>query len=205
MKETWNNGFELPKPDSCILFIDPGSRHAGSVILEPRQGELPRLISTWNSTAEEFVTWLRSDLPAHVSGAVIEQVGHYGTGMSAGKDVFDTCRYIGRLEECLERRWLRWTKTLRRQTVKTFLCGKATANDTNVRQALIDLWGGDTLAIGGRKCQACKGNGWRGRGRPTCTTCRGLRWKIPPGPLHGVAGHAWSALAVGACYLEVRT
>jgi hypothetical protein len=83
-----------------------------------------------------------------------------------------------------------------------------TAKDKDVRQAVIDHYGGDAKAIGGKKCGTCKGKGWVGRGRPKCEDCGeftgifdGTGYETPPGPLHGVSGHAWSALAVGLTWL----
>jgi len=52
--------------------------------------------------------------------------------------------------------------------VKLHLCGSARAKDTNIRQALIDRYGG-SAAIGK---------------------------KAAPGPLYGVSKDVWSALAV---------
>ena len=183
-----------------ILCIDPGSRITGWVILDRRQGALPEIVDHGNTPTAEFLEWLRAHHELSLHQVVIEHVGHYGTGMSAGADVFETCILIGRIVEIL--RPLPVEK-VRRQSIKTQLCGRATAKDSNVRQALIDRWGGDELALGARKCSNCKGKGWRGRGRSSCDAC-GDGWEIPPGPLHGVTTHAWSALAAGLYYLEVQ-
>jgi hypothetical protein len=56
-----------------------------------------------------------------------------------------------------------------RKDVKLHLCGSPRAKDPNIRQALIDRWGGKAAAIGNAK---------------------------NPGPLYGVKSHAWAALAV---------
>ena len=187
-----------------ILCIDPGTRTTGWIILDPPapgcRGELPHLIEHGNTAAGEFLEWLRFCRSRGVTEAAIEHVGHYGTGMSAGADVFETCILIGRMIEILHP--LSVTK-VRRQSIKTQFCGRATAKDSNVRQALIDRWGGDALALGAKKCPTCKGKGWKGRGRPTCHACGGSGWEIRPGPLHRVTNHAWSALAVGVYYWEV--
>ena len=186
-----------------ILCIDPGSRTTGWVILEPRHGPLPGLADHGNTTTAEFLKRLRSDPDLDLTAAVIEHVGHYGTGMPAGADVFDTCMLSGRMQEILESGRGVAIEKIRRQTIKTHLCCRATANKSNVRQAVIDRWGGAERAIGGKKCQRCKGRGWRGRGRPTCTACGGDGWDIVPGPLHGVSDDAWDALAAGVYYWEV--
>lgn len=60
-----------------------------------------------------------------------------------------------------------------RKHVKLTLCGSMRAKDPNIRQALIDRWG----------------EGWKGT-------------KAAPGPLYGIAGDEWSALAVAVAYAE---
>ena len=59
--------------------------------------------------------------------------------------------------------------------VKSHLCHSAKANDSNIRQALIDRWGGDQVAIGRKKA---------------------------PGPLYGFSGDMWAALAVAVTAAE---
>ena len=183
-----------------ILCIDPGSRTTGWVILRDTGDPLPELIDHGNTPTPAFLEWLRGHDELGVDQVVIEHVGHYGTGMSAGADVFETCIYIGRMVEIV--RPLPVEK-VRRQSIKTQLCGRATAKDKNVRQALIDRWGGDSAAIGAKRCPDCKGKGWRGRGRPQCVACGSTGWGLPPGPLHRVTEHVWSALAAGVYYWEV--
>lgn len=60
-----------------------------------------------------------------------------------------------------------------RKHVKMTLCGSMRAKDPNIRQALIDRWG----------------EGWKGT-------------KAAPGPLYGIAGDEWSALAVAVAWAE---
>ena len=182
-----------------ILAIDPGRRMTGWVLLEPQPGPLPRLVEHGNTPTSDFLERLRAHPALGADRAVAEHVGHYGTGMAAGADVFETCIFLGQMIEIL--RPLPVAK-VRRQSVKTHLCGRPTAKDANVRQALIDRWGGDLTALGGKRCRPCKGKGWSGRGRVRCTACGGHGWDVSPGPLYGVAQHAWSALAVGIYYLE---
>ena len=182
-----------------ILCIDPGSRTTGWVILEPIQDELPRLVDHGNTATLEFLDRLRDGREEGITQVVIEHVGHYGTGMAAGSDVFETCILIGRMIEILRPLSI---EKVRRQSIKAQICGRATAKDSNVRQALIDRWGGDELALGAKKCSRCKGKGWRGRGRPQCVECAGSGWQVHPGPLHRVSAHAWSALAAGIYFWE---
>lgn len=61
-------------------------------------------------------------------------------GMSVGKEVFETCYFIGRLQEV----WLGYARPMHlvyRQQVKLHICGTPRAKDPNIRQALIDRYG----------------------------------------------------------------
>lgn len=71
--------------------------------------------------------------------------------------------------------WERSYTLLKRQEVKLHLCNSPRANDATIRQALIDRYGGKTKAIGTKKA---------------------------PGPLYGVSGDVWSALAVAVTFAE---
>jgi hypothetical protein len=66
----------------------------------------------------------------------IEMIGHYGTGMSVGKDVFHTCLLIGRMIQIAPN-----AKLILRPTVKGIICGSGRAKDGNVTQALKDQVG----------------------------------------------------------------
>lgn len=94
-----------------------------------------------------------------------------GYGMPVGAEVFDTCVFAGRLIQAWAERMPEDT-VLRvyRKDVKRHLCGTTTAKDQNVRQALIDRYGpGKRAALG---------------------------LKASPGPLYGVSGDVWAALAL---------
>lgn len=74
--------------------------------------------------------------------------------------------------------------------------GSSKAKDSDVRQAIIDLYGGDAVAFG-RRCPKCKGEGVRGAKRMHCGDCNGSGWLVPRGPLFGWTGsHLFAALAV---------
>lgn len=86
-----------------------------------------------------------------------------------------------------------------RHDIKMHICGHATAKDKNIRAALIDRFGGESVAIGGKKCPRCKGKGWIGRDHEPCA-----EWLHPPGPLFGIADDCWSALAIAVTFTEQR-
>lgn len=100
----------------------------------------------------------------------IEMVACYG--MAVGKTVFETCVWTGRFIE-------RWSMLggpfmqVYRKEVKMHLCNGVRAKDSNVRQAIIDLY----LPEGGGR-------------NPQVGT------KLQPGPLYGVSNDIWAALGV---------
>jgi hypothetical protein len=99
----------------------------------------------------------------------IEMIASYG--MPVGHEVFDTCVWIGRFIEA----WGGPFTFVYRRDVKLHLCGSSRAKDGNVRQALLDRYGGKKSALG---------------------------TKASPGPLYGFKADIWSALAVAVTYSE---
>ncbi|WP_395406268.1 hypothetical protein ACHMW6_06245 [Pseudoduganella sp. UC29_106] len=107
----------------------------------------------------------------------IEMIASYG--MPVGREVFETCVWIGRFMQT----WRQpdQVQLVYRKDVKMHLCGSNKAKDGNVRQALIDLFpragGGATPQIG---------------------------TKAQPGPLYGVSTHVWPALGVAITALALK-
>lgn len=97
-------------------------------------------------------------------------------GMAVGAEVFETCVWIGRfMQSCKPKK----VSLVYRKQVKQTLCGVDRAKDANIRQALLDRFGpGKDKAIG---------------------------LKNTPGPLYGLAGDMWSALAVAVTFEELST
>lgn len=95
-------------------------------------------------------------------------------GMAVGAEVFETCVWIGKFTEAHRGD----STAIYRKDVKLYLCGQTRAKDPNVRQALLDRFGpGKEKAIGK---------------------------KSSPGPLYGVSGDVWAALAVAVTAWETR-
>lgn len=98
----------------------------------------------------------------------IEMIASYG--MPVGQEIFSTVLWIGRLVQCWVQEGREFPILMPRKSVTLHLCGSTRAKDPNVRQALIDRYGpGKELAVGR---------------------------KASPGPLYGVSGDVWAALAV---------
>lgn len=77
---------------------------------------------------------------------VIENIASYG--MAVGKEVFETCIWIGRYLQAAETAGAK-VELIYRKDVKMNLCGSMKAKDTNIRQALIDRFG----EVGTKKAQ----------------------------------------------------
>jgi hypothetical protein len=107
----------------------------------------------------------------------IEMVASYG--MPVGREVFDTCVWIGRFVQ-------EWShadhkpepsivRMIYRKEEKMHLCGSVKAKDSTIRAAIIDRYGGKERAIGKKKA---------------------------PGPLYGIHADVWQALAVAITCAE---
>jgi hypothetical protein len=106
---------------------------------------------------------------------VIEQIA--AMGMAVGAEVFETVFWSGRFAQEWENQSGTWDR-IKRHEVKMHLCGNMRAKDANIRTALLDKFGpGKEKAVGTKK---------------------------NPGPLYGVSGDVWAALAVAITYAETR-
>jgi hypothetical protein len=144
-----------------ILAIDPGQSQSGWCVLDGMR------VTASGVSPNSAIGNMIADHAAY--DLAIEMIASYG--MAVGKEVFETCVWIGRFMECYydpDR-----VRLVYRRDVKMHLCGNTKAKDTNIRQAIIDLFpatgGGKTPQIG---------------------------VKNQPGPLFGVSSHAWPALGV---------
>ncbi len=167
-----------------ILAIDPGFEQSAWLVLQDGR---PALIGSTPSGAPMHcfgidpnadlldslrVGGLPNGLLTAVDVVVIEQIESFG--MAVGREVFETVRWAGRFEEAA---YPTTVVQMPRRAVKTHLCGSAKAKDPNVRQALVDRFGGDS----------------RYRGS-----------KAAPGPLYGISKDVWSALAIAVTYADGR-
>jgi hypothetical protein len=156
-----------------LLAVDPGTTRSawvnvvGDVLLG--FGILPN---------EQLLTWFRVlDHPVEggVDQVVIEKIESFG--MAVGAEIFETVFWSGRFAEAADPMPV---DRIGRRAVKLHLCGDARAKDSNIRQALIDRYGG----VGGKQ------------------SAIGL--KASPGPLYGVSKDVWAALAVACTWADQR-
>lgn len=155
-----------------ILAIDPGPVKSGFVLYNGF-----KVIEAGHIDNNELFAYIDGlDLE---DDCAIEMIASYG--MAVGKDVFETCVWIGRYIEFYWSKFGREPKRVFRKDVKMFLCGTTKAKDTNVRMAIIDLF----------QMYEPKGGGMN----PTVGT------RKQPGPLYGIASHSWAALGVAVTAL----
>lgn len=110
-----------------VLAIDPGPEQSGII----SWCGAVRYAAVYPNN--DVLTLLQAEpLPDFVA---IEMVACYG--MAVGKEVFETCVWIGRFTE----RSKRPVRLVYRHQVKMHLCHTMKAKDTNIRQALIDKHG----------------------------------------------------------------
>lgn len=150
-----------------LLAIDPGNTESAYLLYDT----VARCPLEWQKALnDQVLRYLTSCAAAGADLLAVEMIASYG--MAVGREVFETCVAIGRFVE----RWNRPHRFVYRAEVKLHLCQSARAKDANVRQALLDRYGGKEVAVGR---------------------------KATPGPLYGLSGDCWSALGVAITAAEV--
>jgi hypothetical protein len=195
--------------EQTLLAIDPGFTQSAFVVYD---GHKPLLFGKWANAT--LLRELQVGTAIRATHCAIELIGHYGTGMAVGAEVFWTCIWTGRLMQVWwdrqggDKFGINQADLIKRPTVKAHVCGAAKASDANVRQALIDRWGGESVALGGKKCKRCKGKGYMGNRRMPCGTfscgCHG-GLETPPGPLKEMTADCWQALALGVYWFDAMS
>ena len=147
-----------------ILAIDPGNSESAWCVLE---GGKPVAFGK-EANSEVLIRARRGWSPLDSGDLLaVEMIASYG--MAVGREVFETCLWIGRYIEAWERRQGKF-RLVYRKDVKLFHCETVRATDANIRASLLDRFGpGREKAIGTKRA---------------------------PGPLYGVKGDEWAALAV---------
>ena len=116
-----------------ILAIDPGTTESGWCLLSNGRASLSGVMA--NEQVLELLTANRRKGDGYT--LAIEMIASYG--MAVGREVFETCVWIGRFKQA-------WhspeaVRLVYRRDVKLHLCGSPRAKDANIRQALLDLLG----------------------------------------------------------------
>ena len=123
-----------------VMAIDPGDKESAWVVYDPDSPE--PIVEFDKGPNELLLTKLRFDCVdraaslEHFDHLAIEMIASYG--MPVGKEVFETCVWIGRFIEA----WRGRPTLVYRKDVKMHLCNSMRAKDGNVAQALRDRFGG---------------------------------------------------------------
>ena len=163
-----------------ILAIDPGNMESGYVLVEHDGKEIRKVLDVGKLPNEGIYKVLCQpyELPyvQPYEHLAIEMVA--GMGMPVGQEVFDTCFWIGRFWEFATLYGVSHPpqKIFRREE-KLYLCGRASAKDANIRQALVDRYA---------------------PGEPNF----GKGTKKNPGFFYGFAADMWAAMAVAVTYFD---
>lgn len=156
-----------------VLAVDPGFEQSAYVVFDGTA------VLAHDIVGNEA---LLDTLPALIGGGagraicvsvVFEQIE--GMGMPVGREVMETIFWTGRFYQRGLLTYPGSVHRLTRRAVKLHLCGTSAAKDANVRMALLDRFGGKTVAVGRKKT---------------------------PGPLWGVKQDEWSALALGVTWWD---
>jgi hypothetical protein len=137
-----------------IMAVDPGSEESAFIIIhtEPR----PKMVDVGivdniamfgviNNFWKEDSFQTERDIESGQNSEwvhkqlLIEDIESFG--MPVGYHVFQTVRWTGRFD----REWWHLSnqgaRYVKRSKIKQTLCGSARAKDSNIRQALLDIWG----------------------------------------------------------------
>lgn len=115
-----------------ILAIDPGTTESGWVLLDGHH-----IVQSGVDANGDILRALQNGIWPMAETLAIEMVASYG--MAVGREVFETCVWIGRFQQAW--REPEDVRLVYRRDVKLHLCGSAKAKDPNIRQALLDLLG----------------------------------------------------------------
>ena len=118
----------LYNDSSLKIAIDPGNTDSAFILFSDK---------TIIDKGKVENTFLKKIIWDHSPDfAVIEMIASYG--MAVGKSVFETCLFIGQLQQLIG---MDKHQLVYRKDIKMHLCGSMRAKDANIRQALIDRYG----------------------------------------------------------------
>jgi hypothetical protein len=157
-----------------ILCIDPGPTTSGVVLLDVDAEPLPRILKAIAKCENAEILSMLAHYNDDEDGPLTVVIERFACmGMAVGEETLEAVHWGGRFhQEAVA--WKYPVARIKRHEVKMTLCGNTRAKDGNIRQAIIDMYGGD----------GAKGT------------------KKSPGPLYGIAADSWAALAVGLTYLK---
>jgi hypothetical protein len=162
-----------PRPASMgyILAIDPGTTHSAYVVVD----ESYTPIQFAKIDNNELLSLIPALIDKYsIAESAIEMIASYGARV--GREVFETCVWIGRYHEAVARCGAS-VEHVYRKDVKMNLCGTNKAKDKDVRAALVKRFARHDFKNG----KGTKDN------RDT---------------FYGVSADVWSAMGVAVYYLD---
>ena len=125
---------------------------------------------------DDLLTFIKNSHERGIDSIAVEMIA--SMGMPVGKEIFETCLFIGQIKECWK--WVCPVKVLGtgvvliyRKDIKMHLCGSMRAKDSNIRAALIDRFG-----------------------KPGTKKQKGI--------LYGIKADEWSALAIAVTFYDIH-
>lgn len=167
-----------------IFAIDPGNVNSAFCVMDDQYRLLDFAKKPNEEVMQRMIYWLR-DMHS-IDSVIIERVASYG--MAVGREVFETCEWIGRFTQEAHRDMkdgyiANYPGTpvfyIYRKDEKVTICGNMKAKDANIRQALIDRFAKFDFKSG-------KGT------------------KKNPDYFYGVSADCWSAIAIGVTWLDMQ-
>lgn len=155
-----------------IVAIDPGNIQSAVAVI--RVDDL-RPVFAAKMPNKDLAWMLKHDTRLTADKYVIERVACYG--MTVGREIFDTCEWIGRFSQIIKDYRMVDAEYIFRMDEKIAICHNARAKDSNIRRALIDMLATHDLKNG-------KGT------------------KNNPDIFYGFADDMWAAYAVGFTYIR---
>ena len=139
-----------------ILAIDPGPVESAWVTYnEYQHGSGPSVCDFSKHDNQELLAYLKRRGDGLPTRLVIEKIASYG--MAVGEEVFETCVWTGRFMQAFG---AEHCDRITRHQVKINLCGSARAKDANIRQAVIDRFGGSSAIKKGGPLYKVSGDVW---------------------------------------------
>jgi hypothetical protein len=156
---------------ATILAIDPGNAETAWCEIDANSLRPLRFAKESNEVVRRFIT-----SEVNISAVVVERVASYG--MAVGREVFETCEWVGRFTENALCCGIPVYYVYRKEE-KLHICASPRANDANIRRALIDRFASTDLKNG-------KGT------------------KKNPDWFYGFSADVWAAYAVGLTFIETH-
>lgn len=157
-----------------VFSIDPGNAQSGWCIID---GETMKPQDFGKTDNDELLDSFERLIRVYqVDVVVIEMVACYG--MPVGREVFETCVWIGRFTE-KSKQLQKDVQYITRKDEKMNICHSMKANDATIRRALIDRFAKHDLK--------------NGKGTKKC-----------PDWFYGFKSDIWAAYAVGITWIDME-